>query len=104
HISQLAHGGVSQDAFDVELRHAHGGGEKGGEHAHHRHRRHGDRGQHEQSAATGQHIDPRGDHGGRMDQGGYRSGAFHGVGQPDVERNLGRLAGGPQKQAEGGGG
>src|SRR5208337_3756804 len=104
HIAQLAHGGVSQNAFDVVLRHAHGGGEKGGQQAHYRHHRQGDRGQHEQGAATGQHIDPRGDHGGRVDQGGHRGGAFHGVGQPDVERNLGRLAGGPQKQAEGGGG
>ena len=39
--------------------------------------------------AAGDHVDAGGDHGGGVDQGADRRGAFHGVGQPDVEGNLG---------------
>ena len=38
------------------------------------------------------HVNAGGDHGGGVDQGGNRGGAFHGVGQPDVQRNLRGLA------------
>ena len=36
-----------------------------------------------------------------MDQGADRGRPFHGIGQPDVERNLGRLADGPAEQKQG---
>ena len=53
---------------------------------------------------TRNHVHARGDHGGGVDQSGDRRGAFHGVGQPDVKRNLGRFAASPdqQQQADGG--
>ncbi len=40
---------------------------------------------------TGDQVDAGGDHGGRMDQGGDRGRALHGVRQPGVQRHLGRL-------------
>ena len=50
------------------------------------------------------HVDARGHHGRRVDQGRNRRGAFHRVGQPDIQRNLRRLAGRAhqQQQADGG--
>ena len=54
--------------------------------------------------AARDHVDAGGDHGGGVDERGDRRGAFHGVGQPDVERDLRGLAGGAdeQQQADGG--
>ena len=46
------------------------------------------------------HVDARRNHGGRMDQGGDRCGAFHGVGKPDVQRKLRRFAGGADEQQQ----
>ena len=51
-----------------------------------------------------QHVNAGGDHGGGVDQRGDRGGAFHGVRQPDVERELGGLADGAAEDAEHGGG
>ena len=48
------------------------------------------------------HIHARRDHGRGVDQGGDRRGAFHGVGQPDVERKLRRLAAGADEQQQSG--
>ena len=45
-------------------------------------------------------VDARGDHGGGVDERGNRRGAFHGVGQPDVERNLRGFAGGAEDEEE----
>ena len=50
------------------------------------------------------HVDAGGDHGGRVDQGGDRRGAFHGVRQPDVERDLRGFAGGAEDQQQRDGG
>ena len=50
------------------------------------------------------HVDAGGDHGGGMDQGGDRSGAFHGVRQPDVKGNLRGLAGSAEHQQQRNGG
>ena len=48
-------------------------------------------------------INPGGDHGGGVDQGGDGRRAFHGVRQPDVEGELGALADGAAEDAESGG-
>ncbi len=39
-----------------------------------------------------------------MDECGDRRGAFHGIGQPDIQRNLGRLAGRAEEEEQAGGG
>ena len=53
---------------------------------------HGRRGELEKRRAAGDQVDAGGDHGGGVDQGADRGGAFHGVGQPDVQRELGGFA------------
>ncbi len=53
---------------------------------------------------TDDHVDAGGDHGGGVDQSRDRRGAFHGVRQPDVERNLRRFAGCTQDQQQRDGG
>ncbi len=52
---------------------------------------HGGWRQHKQGVAARHHVDAGGDHRGGMDQGADRRRAFHGVGQPDVERHLRRF-------------
>src|SRR5690606_23479938 len=82
-----------------------GGGDEGGQHADPRDDVRGP------VVAGGQdRVDPghqehaAGDHRGRVDEGGHRRRTGHGVGQPDVQRDLGRLAGGAQEQQQGDGG
>ena len=53
----------------------------------------------EEDVGAGDHVDAGGDHRGRVDERGDRRRAFHGVGQPDVERKLRALAGGAEEQA-----
>ena len=54
----------------------------------------------EEEMRAGDHVDAGGDHGGGVDERGDRRGAFHGVGQPDVERKLRAFAGSADQQAE----
>ena len=54
----------------------------------------------EQRRAAGDHVDAGRDHRGRVDQRADRRGAFHRVGQPDVQRELGTLAAGTQHQQQ----
>ncbi len=54
--------------------------------------------------AAGDHVDAGGDHGGGVDERGDRRGAFHGVGEPDVERDLRGLAGGSDDEQKSDGG
>ena len=61
----------------------------------------GRRVQFEHGEGANQEVDPRRHHGGRVDQCGDRSGAFHRIGQPNVERQLGRFAKGTSHQEEG---
>ena len=62
------------------------------------------RGSDEERVAARDHVDAGRDHGGRVDERGDRRGAFHGVGEPDVERDLRGLAGGAEDEQEGDGG
>ena len=63
---------------------------------HHRVRSHG-----EQTVHPADHVNAGSDHGGGMDQRGDRSRTFHGIRQPGVKGNLGRLAGSAKEEAEG---
>ena len=54
----------------------------------------------EQRRAAGNHVDAGRDHRGRVDQGADGRGAFHRVGQPDMQRKLGALAAGPGQQQQ----
>ena len=92
HVSQLRDGGVGQHALDVVLHQGDGGGKQRGECADDRHGLHRAGSKHEQRIRARHHVHAGGDHGRGVDQGGNRRGAFHGVGQPDVERKLRRLA------------
>ncbi len=58
----------------------------------------------EDRVAAGDHVDARGDHGGRVDEGGDRGGTGHGVGEPDVQGELRRLADRPDEEQQGDGG
>ena len=51
----------------------------------------------EDRIAAADEVDARGDHRGGMDQGADRRGAFHRVGQPDVQRELALFPTQPQK-------
>ncbi len=100
HIAELRDSGVSQHALDVVLHQSNGRGEDGRERA--------DRGHHaeregrvvKQNMRPGDHVNAGRDHGGRVNQRGDRRGAFHRVGQPDVERQLRALARRAQHQAK----
>ena len=91
HEPDLANRGIGQDPFQVRRRQGHCGPH---------HRRDEPDGNDEfpctrRSLEKGQHpryqIDPCHDHRSGVYQGTHGSGAFHGVGEPDVERELRRL-------------
>jgi hypothetical protein len=92
HVAELRAGRIGNDALDVVLHQADGGGEEGGERA--------DEGddekrcvrQFEDRRQPRQHEHAGRDHGGGVDQRRDRRRALHGVGQPGVQRHLRRLA------------
>ena len=100
HVAELRDGGVGEYALDVVLDKADGGGEesRGCTDDGNRPERNG-RAVKEKMRARN-HVDAGSDHGGGVDERGDGRGAFHGVGQPDVERELRALAGSADQQAE----
>lgn len=105
HVAELADRGVGEDAFDVVLRE---GGERRADHGDRGH--HGEHGERrgrggEHGEETGHEVDTGGDHRRRVDQRGDGGGAYHGIRQPGVQRELGRLARdtGDQQQRDHGG-
>ncbi len=101
HVAELRDGGVGEHALDVVLDEADGGGEesRGGADD-------GDHGEREGRAIkeemrAGDHVDAGSDHGGGVDERGDGRGAFHGVGQPDVERKLRAFAGSAEQAGRG---
>ena len=93
HVAELAHRGVGQHFLDVGLHQRDRGREQRGRRADDGHHAQRGRRQGVQKVQAGDQIDAGGDHRRGMDQRADRRGASHGVGQPDVERNLRRLAG-----------
>ena len=99
HVPELGDRRVGERLFDVVLGAGDGGRQEGGPCPDARitavrggvvqHRCH-----------PGHEVDAGGDHRGGMDQGRDRRRAFHGVGQPDVERDLGRLPDGAHEQQQ----
>ena len=100
HVPELADRGVGHYPLDVVLRDRDRRREDRRESACYRHHIH--RGGREivKGREPRHHEHARGDHRGRMDQGGDRRGAFHRVRQPDVKRKLGGFAHRPGKQQE----
>ena len=101
HVGQLADRGIGHHPLDVGLHQGDGGGEQGSERA-----EDGDQverrlGQGEDRVASGHQEDAGGDHGGGVDEGAHRGRALHGVGQPDVQRQLGRFADGAAEEQDG---
>ena len=100
HVADLAHRGVGQHALDVGL---HGGDEAchhGGAGADEGCRARSRRGLCEQGMEAGEQVDAGRHHGGGVDQGRHRGRALHGVRQPGVEGQLGRLGHGAHQQQE----
>ena len=100
HVPELRDRRVCQHALDVVLHQA--------DRARHERGQHPDDGDDfqrlrcvaEQDRVAADHVHAGGHHRGRVDEGRHRRRAFHGVGQPDVERNLGRLAGRAEEEQQ----
>ncbi len=105
HVAQLADRRIRQHLLDVVLGHRDGRGQDRRGRSHHRHDVHGGRRQHVQEVHARDHVDAGRHHRRRVDQRADGRRAGHGVRQPDVQRDLRRLAGGAheQQQADGGG-
>ena len=97
HVAQLADGGVGQHPLDVVLHQGDAWRQTGGDAADV-----GDwsgpRGRRNSGVSPGHQVDAGRHHGRRVDQGGDRRGTGHGVGQPDVQGELRRLAHGARKE------
>ncbi len=98
HVAELTEGRKREHAFDVGLDQRDGRSDEGRDRPHVQddHHRVGAK----QRSQARNHVDTRGNHGGGMDQGRHRGRTLHGVGQPDVQRHLGRLAHATHEQAD----
>src|SRR5215831_12182019 len=101
HVAELADGGVGQDALDVGLHQADGGGEQGGGTADDRDNQQRGFRVLEENMRTRDDVNARRDHGGGVNQCAHRRRAFHGVRQPDIERKLCGFTGGAHEQEQG---
>jgi hypothetical protein len=100
HVAELTHRRIGEHLLDVVLRERDRGCHQRGDRPRPRdHRRSFGCGRVEEAEAA-DHVDTRGHHRGCVDQRGDRSRARHRVGQPDVERNLGRLPAGSEEEAQ----
>jgi len=100
HVAELRDGGVGEYALDVVLHHGDRCRHQRGQRANHRYGGHRGGRQREQHVRAHDHVDAGGDHGGGVNERADRRGAFHGVGQPDVQRELGALAAGPHHEQQ----
>ena len=100
HEAQLADRRVGQHLLEVVLGEPDDGREQRGDRADQGHDGHGRRRQQVEGVHARHHVDAGRHHGGGVDQRRDRRGAGHGVGQPDVKRDLRRLAGGADEQEQ----
>ena len=104
HEAQLGNRRVSQDPFDVPLRHGDQRGKECCEGADARHKLHAG-GCHlpgcvKDRKHSHQQKDPGRNHGRRMDQGTDRGRAFHCIGQPDMQRELRAFSDGAEEDQD----
>ena len=92
HVAELRDGRIRQHPLDVGLHEADRRGHQRRQHADDRDDLHRHRRVREEDGVAADHVDAGGDHRRRVDQRGDGRRAFHGVGQPDVERDLRALA------------
>ncbi len=92
HVPELADRRVGHDPLDIELGHADRRCEQGSERADPGHDWQGVLVEYEERVGSRDEEDASGDHRGGVDQGRDGRGAFHRVGQPYEEGQLGRLA------------
>ena len=88
HVTELADGGISEHPLDVVLNQPNRSRPDGRGRAHRSHDPQRRWREHVERVRARHHINPGGHHGGRVNQGADGGGAFHGVRQPNVERNL----------------
>ena len=87
HECNLRYGGEGENTFDVYLRASHGCGVEGCDGTHTCYERHGGVYNAVYREHAGYQIYAGNYHGGSVDQGRHGCRAFHGVGQPDVQRH-----------------
>ncbi len=104
HQSQVADGGIGQNPLQVGGDQSDGGSPQSSDQAHDGHHHQGIPRCLEDGQGTGHQVYAGSHHGSGVDQGANRRWTFHGVGQPDVEGELGGLARGSQEYQDGGGG
>src|SRR5207248_81253 len=99
-VADLAHRRVGEHALDVGLDDGDRRGEQCRDRAGDRHRVAGDQGDVVDGVHAADEVDAGGDHGRRVDEGAHGGRAFHGIRQPGVERDLGRLGDRTYEQEE----
>ena len=100
HVAQLRNRRVSKHALQVVAGQRDGGGKQRRDRADSRHGRQRVGRELKQRQAAGDQVHPRGHHRRRVHQGRHRRGPGHRVGQPHIQRQLGRLAEGSDHQQE----
>ncbi len=88
HVTELRNRRVGENFLDIGLANADGRCEQGSQSADDRDHRQRHWRPLKDDMRTRHHVDPSGDHGGRVDESRHRSWAFHSVRQPDIERKL----------------
>ncbi len=104
HQAELSGRRVGQEALDVGLHQTDHGAEQGGRRPNDGDYQQRVRGPIVDVVAAGYHVNAGRHHGRSVDQGAGGRGSFHGAGQPRDERQLSRLADGPEQQAQADGG
>ena len=100
HVAKLRAGGIGDDALDVVLHQADGGGEEGGDAADEDDRVPGNGGQLVERRHARHQEDAGGDHGGGVNQRRDGGRAFHRIRQPGVQQELRRLAHRPHEEQQ----
>ena len=103
HVGQLTDGGIGDNPFDIGLDQGNGGGKQTGHCTENGDHVQGKGGEFKERVAAGDQKDTGGDHGGGMDQGADRGRPLHGIGQPDMKRDLGGFTDGAAEQEQGNG-